>query len=88
MSIMHNKVVGSSIALPTGVVVALAQVQRGHVGTVSEAKKMLALEARVYTDLALKVPTSLRLWFASLAYVLICAPRQIGLVNTSLANAA
>lgn len=29
----------------------------------------------------------LRLWFSSLAYVLICALRRIGLANTSLANA-
>ena len=30
----------------------------------------------------------LRLWFASMAYVLICALRRIGLANTKLAKAS
>jgi hypothetical protein len=33
-------------------------------------------------------PNQLRLWFASMAYVLLCAVRRIGLQHTSFAKAS
>ena len=39
------------------------------------------------TSTATMRANQLRLWFASMAYVLICALRRIGLAHTPLANA-
>ena len=39
------------------------------------------------TSAATMRANQLRLWFASMAYVLLCALRRIGLANTRLANA-
>jgi len=39
------------------------------------------------TSTATMRANQLRLWFASMAYILICALRRIGLAHTQLANA-